>query len=83
MQDNLSACESLQANVKEYICTHTKTPPKAAESLRSTSATVCKNTHFTDVFLSKCQTYTHLLNKLSTIKEGSLWLNVICKLLGV
>lgn len=84
VEHNLSACENLQANYKEYVCTH-KDPTKtqASESLRSASATFCKNTHFTDIFLPKCQQYTHLLDKLSTTKEGLLWLNVICKLLGV
>lgn len=53
------------------------------ESLTLASATRCKNSHFTDIFLSKCQRCAHLLNKLSTTEKGLLWLNVICKLLGV
>lgn len=53
------------------------------ESFISASATLCKNSHFTDIFLPKCQRYAHLLNKLSTAEKGLLWLNVICELLGV
>lgn len=71
--------------VKQRISMYTQSSYQSPslESLTSASATLCKNSHFTDIFLPKCQRYAHLLNKLSTTEKGLLSLNVICKLLGV